>query len=388
MWKNFSTSIGLLTIAMMAALYSSNATRDGRMIASALSAFIALGIAVWVAMRFVPRLAAGVDWQWLPYLTHYKITREGWLYFAAVIVVVFAAVNTANNLLYMVLSALLAVLLLSGFMSAMNFRFLKMSARIPSHCFAGEPFPVSIQVHNQKHVFPTFSLLLSPTYESAFRFSPLYFPVVRGQKQASELGQAMLAKRGRYALKQVKTSSRYPFGFFVKDLNYSVDGECICYPELIPQEQMHLAVMDLQGSDERFERGLGHDLYMIRNYIPSDSARHVHWKASAKTSILKTREYAAEESRRVILAFDRFGHPGDIEKFEQLVSYAASIAYHFIQNGVEVALVSDDWQSAQGSHQVVLESILEYLALVQMSAAAESPGLRTATGAITLSLRK
>src|SRR5712691_11567181 len=191
MWKNFGTSIGLLTIAMMAALYSSGAGRDGRVFAAAISAFVALGIAVWVAFRFVPRLAAGVDWQWMSFLTHYQVTREGWLYFAAVIVVVFAAINTANNLLYMVLSALLAVMLLSGFMSALNFRFLKISARIPSHCFAGEPFPISIQVHNHKHVFPTFSLLLAPMDDSAFRFSPLYLPVVRGQKQTSELGQAM-----------------------------------------------------------------------------------------------------------------------------------------------------------------------------------------------------
>jgi len=142
MWKSFTSSIGLLTIAMMAALYSSNASRDGRILGSAVSAFFALAIAVWVAFRFVPRLARGVDWNWLPFLTHYQVTREGWLYFGAIMVVVFAAVNTANNLLYMVLSALLAVLLLSGFLSALNFRFLKMTARVPSHCFAGEPFTI------------------------------------------------------------------------------------------------------------------------------------------------------------------------------------------------------------------------------------------------------
>src|SRR5947209_13028097 len=182
MWKNFGTSIGLLTIAMMAALYSSGAGRDGRVLAAAISALVALGIAVWVAFSFVPRLAAGVDWQWLPFLTRYRVTREGWLYFAAVIVVVFAAINTANNLLYMVLSALLAVLLLSGFLSAMNFRFLKISVRIPLHCFAREPFPISIQVHNQKRMFPTFSLHLQPCEESAFRFSTFYVPVVRREQ--------------------------------------------------------------------------------------------------------------------------------------------------------------------------------------------------------------
>jgi uncharacterized protein (DUF58 family) len=388
MWRSFSISIGLLTIAMMAALYSSGATRDGRILASALSAFLALGIAVWVAWRFVPRLAAGVDWQWLPFLTHYRITRDGWLYFTAVTVVVFAAVNTANNLLYMVLSALLAVLLLSGFLSAVNFRFLKMSARIPLHCFAREPFPLSIQVHNHKRIFPTFSLHIQPCEESAFCFSTFYVPVVGHQKHTSDIGQAMLTSRGRYVLGKVKASSRYPFGFFVKDLDYPVDAECICYPEIIPQEQMDLSVMDIQGSHQRFERGFGHDLYMIRDYLPSDSARHVHWKASAKTSNLKTREYAAEESRRVILAFDRFGHPGDIDKFERLVSYTASLAYHFVHAGIEVALVSDDWESAQGNSQAVLDSILRYLALVQISAAAPAPGLREVDGAINLSVRK
>jgi uncharacterized protein (DUF58 family) len=387
MWKSFGSSIGLLTLAMMSALYSSAATRDGRILPSAVSAFLALGISIWVAFKFVPRLAAGVDWQWLPFLTHYRVTREGWFYFAAVIVVVFAAVNTANNLLYMVLSALLAVLLLSGFLSALNFRFLKMSVRLPSHCFAHEGFPIPIQVHNLKRVFPTFSLYLQAREESAFRFSTLYIPVVRHQKHASDIGQAMLAKRGRYVLDKVNASSRYPFGFFVKDLDYTVEAECICYPEIIPQDQMDLSVIDIQGSSQRFERGFGHDLYMIRDYLPSDSARHVHWKASAKTSILKTREYAAEESRRVVLAFDRFGRPGDGEKFEQLVSYTASLAYHLVHNGIEVAFLSDEWESAQGNSEAVLDSILQYLALVRISVSAEVPAHRAADGAIRLSLR-
>jgi uncharacterized protein (DUF58 family) len=388
MWKNFATSIGLLTIAMMAALYSSGAGRDGRIVAAAISAFVALGIAVWVALKFVPRLAAGVDWHWLPFLTHYQVTREGWLYFAAVMVVVFAAINTANNLLYMVLSALLAVLLLSGFLSAMNFRFLRMSVRIPLHCFAREPFPISIQVHNEKRMFATFSLQIQPSEESAFRFSPFYVPLIRAQQHTSDIGQAMLPRRGRYAVGKVNASSRYPFGFFVKDLNYRVDAGCICYPEIIPQEKMNLSVVDLQGSNQRFDRGFGHDLYMIRDYLPSDSARHVHWKASAKTSMLKTREYAAEERQRFILVFDRFGQTGDSQKFEDLVSYAASVAYHLVQGGTEVSFLSDDWHSVDGDSQTVLDSILQYLAMVEMSAAAEPPAGTAADGAVHLSLRK
>src|SRR5438128_1783311 len=237
MWKNFSTAIGLLAIAMVAALYSSTATRDGRILPSAISALIALGISVWVAWKLVPRLAAGVDWQWLPYFTRYQVTREGWLYFGAVTIVVFASVNTANNLLYMILSALL---------SELNFGVLKLSVRVPSHCFAREPFPVSIEVHNRKRVFPTFSLHIEAADERAFRCSGFYVPLVERQKCTSDTGQGMLTKRGRCAIRKMKVSSRSPFGFFVEEVSCAVGADCICYPELLRAAQLIPPMLELQ----------------------------------------------------------------------------------------------------------------------------------------------
>jgi uncharacterized protein (DUF58 family) len=379
MWKHFMASIGLLAIAMMAALYSSNAGRNGNALGAGVSAVAALMIAIAVAIKFVPRLASHVDWHWLPFLSHYYITREGWIYFGAVGVVVFAAINTSNNLLYIILSALLAVLILSGFLSALNFRSVGTAIRIPSRCYAGEPFPITVQVRNEKTVFPTFAISFEPPKDSPFRFSSFYIPMIRGLEDVSQTEHAMLARRGRFRLHQVKGSSRYPFGFFLKNRNYPVEAECICYPEILPQEEMDIAGMDLQGSSQRFERGLGHDLYMIRDYVPSDSTRHVHWKASAKTSMLKTREYAAEEARTITLAFDRFGHAHDADAFEQLVTIAASLAFHLRNNGLEVTFMSDEW------HGSTIESILEYLALVEMSIAAELP--RVDEEAVMLSLR-
>jgi uncharacterized protein (DUF58 family) len=189
----------------------------------------------------------------------------------------------------------------------------------------------------------------------------------------------MLPRRGRFTVRQIKGSSRYPFGFFLKSRNYPVEADCICYPEILSQEKMDLAGVDLQGSHQRFERGLGHDLYMIRDYVPSDSARHVHWKASAKTSMLKTREYASEEAHNVMLAFDRFGQPDDVDAFERLVSIAASLAFHLTNEGLEVTLITDEW------HGSTLESILQYLALVEMSISAEQPMVDDE--AVKLSLR-
>jgi uncharacterized protein (DUF58 family) len=336
----------------------------------------------------VPRLAANVEWDWLPFRSHYHVTKEGWIYFGAVTIVVFAAINTNNNLLYMVLSALMAVLLLSGFLSGVNFRGLQLLLRIPEHCFAGETFSISIRLQNQKVVFPSLALTVGDLEDADFRLRQFYLSCIRGQSETVYTSQALLPSRGRYRIQRLKIVSRYPFGFFLKGREYPVDAECICFPELLPPDQLHLAAIDLLGSEQRFERGFGNDLYMIRDYLPSDSARHVHWKASAKTATLKTREFAAEDTRRVSLYLDRFAGLDDKQRFEKLVSYAASLTVHLVGEGMEVALATDEWQSGFGGSESHVEDVLRYLALVQSSTTLGSMPANTSDGVLMLSLRR
>jgi uncharacterized protein (DUF58 family) len=386
-WKNFATAIGLLAIAMLSALYSSSVARGGRMVQAAASATLALVIAIWVGIRFVPRLAANVEWDWLPFRSQYHVTREGWIYLGGVVIVVFAAVNTNNNLLYMVLSALIAVLLLSGFLSALNFRRLRIDLRVPPHCFAGQPFPISIQVRNNKLMFPSFSLNVENTDRSGLLFQPFFAACVRAQEQTDHNGEATLQYRGRYEVRSVKILSGYPFGFFQKGKECAVNSTCLCYPEILPQEQLNLSAVDILGSNQRFERGLGNDLYMIRDYLPSDSARHVHWKASAKTATLKTREFAADESHRLSIQLDRFAHVHQTREFEHLVSWAASAAMYLIRDAIEVSVVTDEWISGHGASDAHLEKILNYLAVVQRSNSIGVQPADSGQGTIVLSLR-
>ena len=220
----------------------------------------------------------------LSFFTHYRLTRDGWIYIAATTVVLSAAINTSNNLLYMVLSALLAVMLLSGFLSGLNFRFLKVSARGPDHCFAKQPFQMAISVKNPKRVFPTFSVEVRPVDESPFEFPSFYAPLIRTEEVDTRMVETTLPGRGRFTLEEVQLQSRYPFGFLMKGRPFQVHSEYIAFPEIVPQETLDLAIEDILGSTERFERGQGMDLYMIRDYQSSDNARHIDWKASAKTT--------------------------------------------------------------------------------------------------------
>jgi uncharacterized protein (DUF58 family) len=104
----------------------------------------------------------------------------------------------------------------------------------------------------------------------------------------------------------------------------------------------------LQGALESLSKGRGQDLYALRDYIPTDSARHVHWKVSARLGSLMVREFAREDDCRVLLVLDphtpdaaanqRAGGDGSritealsatSERLERAVNLCASIAWHF-----------------------------------------------------------
>jgi len=382
MWKTFLQSMAFLTVALFFALYSSTAAHSGDMLGTLFTAVTSVILALWVGVRFVPRLAKDVDWTWMPGFARYKVTREGGLFLGAVGVVLFAAVNTSNNLLYMVLSALIALLLLSALLSHKNFRHLEMELLLPARTFANETFPVSIRVRNHRRVFPAFSLLIDTPGRN------LYFSVIQPQGTVQRLSEASFPRRGRYSFDRLTTRSRFPFGFFMKCCDYRVNAECIVCPEILPEETLEVSIPDIIGSHQRPERGMGSDLHMIRDYVPSDSSRHVDWKATAKTAALKTREFAAEDNRRILLVFDRYGSANDEDDFEVMVSRAASLSFHLIRNGQPVHFVSDDWESPAEASEATLDALLNYLALVQMSETAPQPQFDPERGALLLSLRR
>jgi hypothetical protein len=110
-------------------------------------------------------------------------------------------------------------------------------------------------------------------------------------------------------------------------------------------------------------RGRGHDLYLIRDYQPDDSARHVDWKSSAKTGVLKIREFAREEERRLRVVFDNPA-PGEAtpESYEKGVSLAASLAWYLTQDNAALSF------AAQGLAENSVWAFLHYLALVEPAA--------------------
>src|SRR5665213_583360 len=135
-WRSFGIAMGALGGALFLALYSGAAAEEGHLFIAGGSALAALVLAGWVALTIVPALARRTPLGWLSYQIEYKVTREGIVYIAGILVVALAALNTGNNLLFMVLACLMAGLLISGLLSRVVLGGIDVDLELPEHIFA------------------------------------------------------------------------------------------------------------------------------------------------------------------------------------------------------------------------------------------------------------
>src|SRR5690606_16700627 len=72
----------------------------------------------------------------------------------------------------------------------------------------------------------------------------------------------------------------------------------------------------------------------VREYVPGDAMRHIHWKSTAKTGTLMVRQYEESQTARVAVLFDaRRAEYASDDEFELGVSIAASISVQAVREG-------------------------------------------------------
>jgi uncharacterized protein (DUF58 family) len=112
-------------------------------------------------------------------------------------------------------------------------------------------------------------------------------------------------------------------------------------PRVLPVRGLPTGVRRGQvGADERVERG-GTDLVGLREYVPGDDLRRLHWATSARTGTLMVREDAdPARPHLAVLLDDRTGSHPDVDGFEDAVELAASLLSTAVVAGHPARLLS------------------------------------------------
>jgi uncharacterized protein (DUF58 family) len=307
-----------------------------------------------------------------PWKRYFRTTREGKAFIFVTGGVGLAAINTGNNLLFLIFGFMLSLIVLSGIMSEIALRDLRITRRLPGRSFARATCLVEIELENKKQRSASYSLEVEDISPHAPSERRCYFLKV-AQKSVQIAGYRRVpARRGILELSGFRVATRYPFGIIEKWRVLDVPDQLLIYPEL-RQEDLIEAEQNVSGADTVSARiGHGTELAGLRSYQAGDELRSVHWKRSASLGRLVVMERHRDTTAHLVVMLDN-GVPGKLQGderaawdrgFERAISRAAALSVTALRRDLSVEVI------ARGSRSPVVmpgtspDAALRFLALI------------------------
>jgi uncharacterized protein (DUF58 family) len=325
-----------------------------------------------VKRRRRPRRHFSGALRWLRPPRQLRPTRAGWSFFALTFGIGFAALNTGNNLLYLVLSLMLAFLVLSGVLSESALRGVALRRRVPRELYAESDAWVSVEIHNQQRRVVAYALVVEDRWiddagreRAAGRCFALRIGPGAGETRSYRLCPE---RRGELAFAGFIVSTRFPFGLFSKSLTIDAPERALVYPAVDPVP----IPRDFGGVRESGEgiagpRGCGAEVGGVREYQRGDPARRIAWRASLRSRALWVRAGESEHQGEVEVRLRTADRTADA-RFERDVRGSASEVAALLAHGLRVGLRTDREHLAPGAGAAQRARLLGFLARVRPDA--------------------
>lgn len=148
-------------------------------------------------------------------------------------------------------------------------------------------------------------------------------------------------RRGVVQVGPVTARRTDPLSLLHWDERWSPASELLVLPRMVDVDSLGLGtIRDQEGtpSDEISMSDLA--FHALREYVPGDDLRHVHWRSSAKADTLQVRQYQdTRRSHLTVVIDDNRDSYADPDDFETAVSAAASIAARAHRDGVDLSML-------------------------------------------------
>jgi uncharacterized protein (DUF58 family) len=326
-----------------------------------------------------------------------SFTREGRIAVFLSIGVGFAAINTGNNLLYLLLGWILSFIIASGVLSEATLKGLVVTRRPPPRIYASEPFLMEVVIANEKARRASYSIEVEDLEGTRPIDKRCYFLKIPEGKQQRTSYRHTFVRRGLYTLTGYRLATKFPFALFRKSRDVDAPLEVLVYPARVPVSRPPPRTAN-RGDAVADRLGRRGEFHGLREHRWGDDRRDVHWKSSARTGRLLVREYEDELARRLVIVVDNalpddvrdavtanadtagpVTEPGpwsqgfgamtpaldaQVAALERAISTAASLAAAYLAAGWTVELVARGTRVPPGTAKLHEAAIAKALALL------------------------
>lgn len=330
----------------------------------------------WAALRellvLLRRLGASLRtlarrlWAW----RRIRFTSGGLAFTLGTAAVGFAAMNTGNNLLYLLLGSMFGFIAVSSWLSEQAIRGLRVERRGPRSVTVGHDLRLIYEVENVKKRLPSMAVEISEAGLPERAFLPHVPP--GGTATARSVNS--FVRRGIYPLGTVTVSTGFPFGLFRKERDVEIPGEIVVWPRTdrrVREPDPGAGKIPRVGLSARGATGARGEYRSLRAYRIGDDSRDIHWKSSARLREPVLRQYERDGAETRWICLDVRGEPGD--PAEVAVEVAAALAARAVAQHRPFALVAGGEILEPGDGSGHLERALDMLARVDFEPHAPTP---------------
>lgn len=273
--------------------------------------------------------------------------------------VTFAAINTGNNLVFVILGLLFGLLLVSNVLAEWNLRNVDLARQLPAEIRAGMPSAGRYLLSNRRRLGTAWSVEIEELDGAAGRGAVASCPA-----GAEAWGPATwtFPRRGLARLDRVRIHSLFPFGLLRRYRDLSLPAEVLVWPGASPGAVPTWAGgtgAEVATSAGRADSG---DFAGLRPYVPGDPARRVHWPTTARVGFPMVVVRAGEGSEHLVVEVPaRLGG----EEREEAIRRAATRADQHLASGSAVGLSADGASIPPRAGQAHRRALLTALALLE-----------------------
>ncbi|MCC3297188.1 DUF58 domain-containing protein [Arthrobacter sp. zg-Y453] len=177
-----------------------------------------------------------------------------------------------------------------------------------------------------------------------------------------ELFRIPTQRRAMIVVGPVESVRRDPFGLMGRRLVWTDPVDLFVHPRTVGLQGSATGfIKDLEGLPTRELSTADVAFHALREYVPGDDRRHIHWKTTARTGTLMVRQF--EETRRSHLAVALSGNTADYGSeadLELAVSVAGSLGLQAIREQRDLTVLSQDGQIRSGSGRILLDGLTRF----------------------------
>jgi uncharacterized protein (DUF58 family) len=330
----------------------------------------------------------------------------GLIYTTMMLFMGLAAINSQASLLFAVFGLMIGVLLISGVISRLVLRKLEVRRHVPEFASVGTPATIQYEFINHKRFWPSLSVTVGElSVSEAFTKQPqAYLLHAAGKTHATVPMQVIPKRRGLHHFDRFQLSTSFPFGFIKRAITQQRSDAILIHPPLADVDPKLLSMAmsaEIAGARMRPRRGGTDEFYGVKEYRQGENPRWIHWRRSARTGTLVSKEMTHVAPPRLLILLDTCVSkrtPDEHAGVERAIAMAASLVNRAVDQGLAIGLYvwSGQWAIIQPSrgkrHARDLMSHLAQLPLNTDHSRREllengRPLLRTGTTAILITPR-